>query len=107
MRIARRPKSFGEADRPDIRRGDVANQRLKLARLSRPVAQGSGGLEGKALSFRVRIDQPSQLPFGEKWTWCDCGGRSPVANEVRYVGLMDISREENDLWNIMLVWMCH
>ena len=31
-------------------------------------------------------------------TWCDCGGRSPVANEVRYVGLMDISREENDLW---------
>ena len=42
-----------------------------------------------------------------KTTWCDCGGRSPVANEVRYVGLMDISREENDLWNIMLVWMCH
>lgn len=40
-------------------------------------------------------------------TWCDCGGRSPVANEVRYVGLMDISREENDLWNIMLAWMCH
>ncbi|MBQ2261815.1 MAG: transposase, partial [Loktanella sp.] len=29
-------------------------------------------------------------------TWCDCGGRSPEANEVRYIGLMDISREEND-----------
>lgn len=29
-------------------------------------------------------------------TWCDCGGRSPAANEVRYIGLMDISREEND-----------
>ena len=29
-------------------------------------------------------------------TWCDCGGRSPVANEVRYIGLMDNSREEND-----------
>lgn len=29
-------------------------------------------------------------------TWCDCGGRSPGANEVRYIGLMDISREEND-----------
>ena len=41
-----------------------------------------------------------------KTTWCDCGGRSPVANEVRYVGLMDISREENDLWNTMPVWMC-
>lgn len=39
-------------------------------------------------------------------TWCDCGGRSPGANEVRYVGLMDISREENDLWNTMSVWMC-
>ena len=39
-------------------------------------------------------------------TWCDCGGRSPGANEVRYVGLMDISREENVLWNTMSVWMC-
>ena len=38
-------------------------------------------------------------------TWCDCGGRSPGANEVRYVGLMDKSREENDLWNTMRVWM--
>lgn len=42
-----------------------------------------------------------------KTTWCDCGGRSPGANEVRYVGLMDKSREENDLWNIMPVWTCH
>lgn len=42
----------------------------------------------------------------EHKTWCDCGGRSPGANEVRYVGLMDISREENDLWNTMSVWMC-
>lgn len=52
----------------------------------------------------------AQSRFGQQSghaTWCDCGGRSPVANEVRYVGLMDISREENDLWNIMLVWMCH
>ena len=45
--------------------------------------------------------------FVPQTTWCDCGGRSPVANEVRYVGLMYIRREENDLWNIMLVWMCH
>ena len=43
---------------------------------------------------------------GPPKTWCDCGGRSPGANEVRYVGLMDISREENDLWNTMSVWMC-
>ncbi|SCM66622.1 transposase [Donghicola eburneus] len=44
--------------------------------------------------------------YGPHKTWCDCGGRSPWANEVRYVGLMDISREENDLWNTMSVWMC-
>ena len=44
--------------------------------------------------------------YGPHKTWCDCGGRSPGANEVRYVGLMDISREENDLWNTMSVWMC-
>ena len=44
--------------------------------------------------------------YGPPKTWCDCGGRSPGANEVRYVGLMDISREENDLWNTMSVWMC-
>lgn len=29
-------------------------------------------------------------------TRIDCGGCSPVANEVRYAGLMDNSREEND-----------
>ncbi|MDU8913393.1 tyrosine-type recombinase/integrase [Aestuariicoccus sp. MJ-SS9] len=26
----------------------------------------------------------------EETTWCDCGGRYPVANEVRYVGLCPI-----------------
>ena len=46
------------------------------------------------------------VEYGPHKTWCDCGGRSTGANEVRYVGLMDISCEENDLWNTMPVWMC-
>lgn len=50
--------------------------------------------------------QDAPAVYGPYKTWCDCGGRSPGANEVRYVGLMDISREENDLWNTMSVWMC-
>ena len=49
-------------------------------------------------------DAPSA--YGPHKTWCDCGGRSTGANEVRYVGLMDISCEENDPWNTMPVWMC-
>ncbi len=49
-------------------------------------------------------DAPKE--YGPHKTWCDCGGRSLAANEVRYVGLMGISREENDLWNTMSVWMC-
>ena len=49
---------------------------------------------------------PVAFPRATKTTWCDCGGRSPEANEVRYVGLMDKCREENDLWNTMPVWMC-
>ena len=68
-------------------------------------------------SFRTYVEQvlvPELRPgdivvmdnLGSHKTWCDCGGRSPGANEVRYVGLMDISREENDLWNTMSVWMC-
>ncbi len=51
-------------------------------------------------------NEGANAEYGPHKTWCDCGGRSPAANEVRYVGLMDISREENDLWNTMLVWMC-
>jgi transposase len=43
--------------------------------------------------------------YGPHKTWCDCGGRSPGANEVRYTGLMDKCREENDLWNTMRGWM--
>jgi transposase len=43
--------------------------------------------------------------YGPHKTWCDCGGRSLEANEVRYVGLMDKCREENDLWKTMRVWM--
>ena len=49
-------------------------------------------------------DAPGE--YGPHKTWCDCGGRSPAANEVRYSGLMDESREENDLWSTMRVWMC-
>lgn len=37
------------------------------------------------------------VSFFATTTWCDCGGRSPEANEVRYVGLMVKCREENDL----------
>ncbi|MDD9737122.1 hypothetical protein PVW53_16480, partial [Seohaeicola sp. SP36] len=54
----------------------------------------------------LRVGNATDLTVKSGTTWCDCGGRSPVANEVRYVGLMYIRREENDLWNIMLVWMC-
>ena len=48
-------------------------------------------------------DAPKE--YGPHKTWCDCGGRSLEANEVRYVGLMDKCREENDLWKTMRVWM--
>ncbi|ARC88521.1 hypothetical protein B5V46_07795 [Rhodovulum sp. MB263] len=47
-------------------------------------------------------DAPKE--YGPHKTWCGCGGRSPGANEVRYVGRVDKCREENDLWKTMRVW---
>lgn len=86
-----------------------------MSRLA-PFCPGSDGKprvdDKRALSGIIFVNRnglrwrDAPAAYGPHKTWCDCGGRSPGANEVRYVGLMDISREENDLWNTMSVWMC-
>ena len=52
---------------------------------------------------RARDPEMSSKKKGNTWyfgmkahTWCDCGGRSPMANEVWYVGLTRKCGEEND-----------
>lgn len=50
----------------------------------RPVPSGIIFVNRNGLRWRGAPEE-----YGTHETWCDCGGRSPWVNEVRYAGLMD------------------